>query len=452
MSDSPLPRRTFLRGLGAATVGLPALDAMIPARSRAAEKAIAEAAAGPLRMAYIYTPNGAIMDKWLPEGEGSDWQLSPTLAPLKGVKQDLQVVSGLMHDKAEANGDGGGDHARATATFLTGVQARKTAGADIKLGVSVDQVAAEALGSETRIGSLQLGCDPARKAGRCDSGYSCAYQFNFSWKSPTLPLAPEIDPRLVFEKLFGAPNSKESLESQARRIRYERSLLDYVLEDAKSLQGRLGHTDRLKVDEYLSAVREVELKIEKAEKFQATLPPEEARPEGIPAEYREHIRLMYELLALAFQTDSTRIATFLVAHDGSNRSFADIGVPEGHHHLSHHRRDPKKMAKLEKIDKFYVEQYAAFLERMKATVEPDGRNLLDSSMIVFGGGISDADRHDHDNLPVILAGHGNGQLRADRHLKAKGRVPMTNFYLSLLDKAGVHADRLGDSTGRFDLI
>ena len=424
---------------------------MIPATSRAAEKAVAEAAQA-TRMAFIYTPNGAIMDKWTPRGEGNDWQLSPTLAPLKGVKEELQVISGLMHDKAEANGDGGGDHARATATFLTGVQARKTAGADIRLGVSVDQVAAEQIGSQTRIDSLQLGCDPARKAGRCDSGYSCAYQFNFSWKSPTLPLAPEIDPRLVFENLFGAPESKESAESRARRIRHERSLLDYVLEDARSLQGRLGHTDRLKVDEYLTAVREIEEKIEKAEKFRAALPPEETRPDGIPASYREHVAVMYDLLALAFQTDSTRLATFLVAHDGSNRSFADIGVPEGHHHLSHHRRDPKKIAKLEKIDLFYVELLAGFLEKMKATNEPDGRNLLDSSMIVFGGGISDADRHDHDNLPVVLAGGGNGQLRKGRHLKTSDRVPMANLYLSLLDRVGVSVDSLGDSTGRFDLI
>lgn len=409
-------------------------------------------ASGPLRMAYIYTPNGAIMDKWTPKQEGQDWQLSQTLAALKETKEDLQVITGLMHDKAEANGDGGGDHARATATFLTAAQARKTAGADIKLGISVDQVAAAQIGSQTRLDSLQLGCDPARKAGRCDSGYSCAYQFNFSWKSPTLPLAPEVDPRLVFEKLFGAPESKESVESRVRRTRHERSLLDYVYEDAKTLQGKLGHTDRLKVDEYLTAVREIELKIENAEKFRSSLPQNGMRPDGIPAEYREHIRVMYDLLALAFQTDTTRIASFLVAHDGSNRSFADIGVPDGHHHLSHHRRKPDKIAKLEKIDRFYVELFAGFLEKMKSIREPDGRNLLDSSMIVFGGGISDADRHDHDNLPVILAGGGNGQLRTGRHLVTERRVPMANLYLSLLDRAGVKADRLGDSTGRFDLI
>jgi hypothetical protein len=449
MSISPLPRRTFLRGLGA-SLSLPYLDAMIPAGARAAEKAVASAA--PTRMAYIYLPNGAIMPQWTPSGEGEKWELSPTLSSLKNVKDQLQVITGLMHDKAEANGDGGGDHARATATFLTGVQARKTSGADIRLGVSVDQEAARVIGKQTRLDSLQLGCDPGRKAGNCDSGYSCAYQFNFSWKSPTLPLAPEVDPRLVFEKLFGSTDSGEDAKSRGQRMRHESSLLDYVFEDAKSLQKTLGHTDRLKVDEYLSAVRELERKIENAEKFRASLPAGENRPDGIPREYREHVRVMYELMALAFQTDTTRIATFLVAHDGSNRSFSEIGVPEGHHHLSHHRKDAEKMAKLEKIDRFYVEQFAKFLEVLKTTKEADGRNLLDSSMIVYGGGISDADRHDHDNLPVILAGGGNGQLRRNRHLKTKEPVPMTNLYLSLLDRAGVKLDRLGDSTGRFDLI
>jgi len=446
MIDSPIQRRKFLRGIGA-TVALPTLECMLPETVAAAKKA--EQAT---RMAFIYTPNGAIMDKWLPKGEGQNWELSPTLSSLKDVKNDIQVITGLEHDKANNNGDGGGDHARATATFLTAVQARKTAGADIRLGVSVDQVAAQQVGSRTKLDSLQLGCDPVRKAGRCDSGYSCAYQFNFSWKNATLPLPPEIDPRIVFEKLFGSKESrKESAESRARRMRHERSLLDFVMEDAKSLQHSLGRTDRQKIDEYLTAVRELEQKIENAEKFRAALP-KTNRPDGIPQVYRDHIRVMYDLMALAFQSDSTRIASFLVAHDGSNRSFAEVGVPDGHHHLSHHRRDEKKMAKIEKIDRFYVEQFAYFMNKMKSIKEPDGRNLLESSMIVFGGGISDADRHDHHDLPVILAGKGNGQLRPGRHLKTKQQVPMANLYLSLLDRVGAKADTLGDSTGRFDLI
>ncbi len=446
MRFSTLSRRTALRGLGA-SLALPTLDAMIPTGLRAAD-----AVASPLRMAYVYLPNGVIIPKWNPTGEGKNWKPGKTLQSLEKVRNHVQVVSGLKQEKAQANGDGGGDHARATATFLTGTQARKTAGADIQAGISVDQIAASQLSGQTRLDSLQLGCDTVRKAGSCDSGYSCAYQFNFSWKSPTLPLAPEVNPRLVFEKLFGVEGTGEDVKSRELRMRHERSLLDYVLDDAKSMQKKLGYTDRLKIDEYLSAIRELEKKIESAEKFQASLPDSGSRPEGIPADYREHIAVMYDLLALAFQTDTTRIATFLVAHDGSNRSFPDIGVPEGHHHLSHHRRDQAKMDKLQKIDQFYVELFSGFLEKLKNTKEPDGSSLLDSSMIVFGGGIGDGDRHNHDDLPVILAGGGNGKLRTGRYLKAKEPVPMTNMYLSLLDKAGAKADRLGDSTGRFDLI
>ena len=330
MRLSTLSRRTALRGLGA-SLALPTLEAMIPTGLRAADSA-----ASPLRMAYIYLPNGVIIPKWNPTGEGKDWKPGETMQSLTKVKDDIQVISGLKHEKAQPNGDGGGDHARATATFLTGAQARKTAGADIQAGISVDQIAAGQLSGQTRLDSLQLGCDTVRKAGSCDSGYSCAYQFNFSWKSPTLPLAPEVNPRRVFEKLFGVEGTGEDEKSRELRMRHERSLLDYVLDDAKSMQRKLGHTDRLKIDEYLSAIRELEKKIESAEKFQAALPDSAALPEGIPSHYGEHIAVMYDLLALAFQTDSTRIATFLVAHDGSNRSFPEIGVPEGHHHLSHH--------------------------------------------------------------------------------------------------------------------
>jgi hypothetical protein len=402
-------------------------------------------------MAYVYTPNGIIMPQWTPQGSGSQWQLSQTLQSLEGVKKDIQVISGLAHDKAEANGDGGGDHARATATFLTGMQARKTAGADIQLGTSVDQVAVAAVKGKTKLDSLQLGCDTVRKAGRCDSGYSCAYQFNFSWSSPTMPLAPEIDPRLVFEKLFGSEFSKEDKASREKRIAHRKSLLDYLKEDAETYRRELGYSDAQKIDEYLQGIREVEQKIENSEKFAAQLPKGE-KPRGIPSDYRDHIRIMYDLMMMAFQSDSTRIATFLVAHDGSNRNFREIGVPDGHHGLSHHRDDKEKINKLQKIDKFYVDQFAYFLGRMKETKDHTGTSLLDQSMIVYGGGISDGNRHDHDNLPVILAGGGGGKLRKGRHIRANRQIPMTNLYLSLLDKFGTKADRLGDSTGRFDLI
>ncbi|NNE91701.1 MAG: DUF1552 domain-containing protein [Verrucomicrobiales bacterium] len=440
--DESITKRRFLRGLGA-TIALPMLECS-PAFAKGGS------AATPTRMAFVYLPNGVIVPKWAPKGDGTNWQLSDTLSPLKNVKSDLQVISGLAHDKANANGDGGGDHARATATFLTGRQARKTAGADIKLGVSVDQIAAEKLSGQTKLDSLELGCDPARKAGRCDSGYSCAYQFNFAWKDENLPLPPEIDPRIVFEKMFGGGISNEDPGAKAKRLSHEQSILDYVMDDAKSLQRKLGYTDSQKIEEYLTGVREMEKKIENAEKFRDSMPDVKV-PRGIPANYRDHIRIMYDMLLLAFQSDTTRISTFLVAHDGSNRSFRDIGVPEGHHHLSHHRNDQAKIDKLAKIDKFYVEQFAYFLEKMKATKDPAGTNLLDSSMIVFGGGHSDANRHDHDNLPIVLAGRGNGTLQPGRHIRT-GHAPMTNLYLTLLDKLGVHEDRLGDSTGRFDKV
>lgn len=429
----------MLRGLGV-TMALPALEAMGPLSVTAA------APASPLRMGFAYIPNGVIMDRWIPKKTGKDFDLPPTLEPLKPHQQLLQVFSGLDHVKAQPNGDGGGDHARANATFLTGCQAKKTDGADIRIGVSVDQVAARKLTGKTRLDSLELGCDLGRKAGRCDSGYSCAYQFNFSWKSDNLPMPPEIDPRFIFEKLFGSGILGDSKENQARRAKYNQSILDYVLEDAKTLQSKLGTTDRAKIDEYLTGVRELERQIEQAEKFAQQLPDSTEAPQGIPKSYQEHIRLLYDLMAMAFQTDTTRIATFLVAHDGSNRSFGEIGVPEGHHALSHHGNDKPKMEKIAKIDKFYLEQFAYFLGKLKSMKEGDG-TVLDHSMIVCGGGHSDGNRHDHVNLPVILAGGGNGKLQPGRHVNF-GATPMTNLYLTMLDHMGADVDRLGDSTGR----
>lgn len=436
----PLSRRTLLRGLGV-TMSLPLLEAMGPTRAYAASSA----SGSPMRMGFVYLPNGVIMDHWTPKQTGTSFELPATLKSLNPRKKDLQILSGLDHDKANNNGDGGGDHARANATFLTGCQAKKTAGADIRIGVSVDQVAAANSAGQTRLDSLQLGCDVGRKAGRCDSGYSCAYQFNFSWKTETLPMPPEIDPRVVFEKLFGSGILGEVKKNQAVRAKYQKSILDFVREDAKSLQAKLGHSDRAKLDEYMTGVRELERQIEHAEKFTKQLPDIDA-PTGVPSEFKEHIRLMYDLMAMAFQTDTTRIATFLVAHDGSNRSFRDIGVGEGHHYLSHHRNEQSKIDKLAKIDKFYVEQFSYFIEKLAAMREHDG-SVLDHSMIVFGGGHSDGNRHDHVNLPVVLAGKGNGELETGRHVDHNSK-PMNNLFLTMLDKFGTPVDSLGDSTGQ----
>ncbi|MGC4014364.1 MAG: DUF1552 domain-containing protein [Luteolibacter sp.] len=365
---------------------------------------------------------------------------------MAGLRDHFSVFRGLDQRKAAPNGDGAGDHARANATFLTGCQARKTAGSDIRLGISVDQLAAHELGHLTRLPSLELSTDPPRAAGECDSGYSCAYQFNLSWRSENIPAPAERDPRLVFEKLFGSGDEKQD----ARRRAYEKSVLDFVLEDAKRLQGRLDHEDRGKMDQYFSAVRDVETRISRAEQFRKEVP-EEKRPNGVPETYRDHIRLMYELMVIAFQTDSTRIASFLLAHDGSNRTFPEIGIPDAHHGLSHHRGDPETLRRIGEIDRYYVEQFAWFLEKMKSIPEGDG-TLLDHSMIVYGGGIADGNRHNHDDLPVLLAGHGNGTLKQGRLIEAPKGTPMTNLYLSMLDRMGVKAARLGDSEGELSSI
>jgi hypothetical protein len=452
-----IPRRSFLKGLGTA-LALPALEAMLPS-SRAIAAAAASAGAGagngrPLRMAFVYTPNGVNMDDWRPKGVGTDFQLPYILEPLKAHQRDLQVFTGLAHDKAKANGDGAGDHARANATFLTGCQARKTAGADIRIGVSVDQVAAAQAGRETRLPSLELGCDRSRQAGACDSGYSCAYQFNFSWKSEATPMPPESDPRAVFDRLFSSGVPGESKEARARRDLFNKSLLDFVLDDAKRLRSNLGANDQRKLDEYLSAVRDLEMRVQQAEKFAVAKVPANLRPQNMPRDLnlQTHMRLMYDLMAVAFETDTTRVATFLPAHDGFNKPYPFLEVApgqkisEGHHDLSHHQNDPAKKKRIARINRFHIEQFAYFLARLKATKDGDG-TLLDNCMIVFGGGISDGNRHNHNDLPVLLAGHGGGTLQAGRHVRYDRDVPMTNLYLAMLYRMGVKTPRLGDSTG-----
>lgn len=442
-----LPRRTFLRGLGAA-LSLPLLEAMAP-RLHAAGSATRPGP--PRRMAFIFIPNGANMADWTPAAEGREFELPYILEPLKPHQPDLLVLSGLTHDKARPNGDGAGDHARSSATFLTACQARKTDGADIHVGVSVDQVAAEQLGRQTRLASLELGCDRSQLSGNCDSGYSCAYSFNISWKTPTTPLPPETNPRLVFERLFGGGDQTgESAAAAARRRRQQASILDFVREDAQRLRGRLGVADQRKLDEYLTAVRELEQRIEGSERFAAALPAGE-KPAGIPDTYQAHVRLMFDLLAMAFQTDTTRIASFMLAHDGSNRPYPFLDVSEGHHDLSHHGNDEEKKRKIARINRFHIEQFAYFLDRLKGLPE-DGGSVLDHSMLVYGAAISDGNRHNHDDLPVLLAGRAGGTFATGRHLRYPRNTPMANLFLSMLDHAGAPTERLGDSTGRLDRL
>lgn len=439
-----ISRRTALKGLGTA-LALPWLDAMRPAMAFAAEQV------APLRLGFLYVPNGVHLQDWKPTAEGADYQLPWILEPLQNVRNDFSVMSGLTHRKAEANGDGGGDHARALTTFLTGTQARKTHGADIRAGVSVDQLAARGVGRMTRFASLEIGCDAGAQSGNCDSGYSCAYSSNIAWQNDTMPLAKENNPKLVFERLFTNGRPGESTEARIKRERYNKSVLDFVLDDAARLRQRLGITDQRKLDEYLTAVRELETRIAKAAAAPDTglsaSPAGMAPPAGVPKDYGEHIRLMGDLIALAFRTDTTRVATFVLANEGSNRSYPFIEVPEGHHELSHHGGDAKKHEKIRKINRFHVEQFAYILEKLKSIPEGEG-SLLDNCMIVYGSGIGDGDRHNHDDLPILLAGKGGGSLKSGRHIKFENGTPLTNLYLSLLDRLQVPCDRLGDSTGR----
>ena len=436
-------RRNFLRGIGAA-VALPAFESLAGAKTAAGGGLTATGA--PLRSAYFYVPNGVILDAWRPDGEGADYKLNRTMKPLAGFKPHFQVISGLEHKHGVGGKDGPGDHARANATILTGARPYKTAGADIHLGISVDQVAAKAIGRKTRFGSLELSTDAVRKSGACDSGYSCAYQFNLSWRSPVTPMAPEHNPRMVFERLFGQGNGADRQKNYEQRVAQKRSILDFVLEDAHRLHGQLGRNDQHKLDEYLTGVREVELRIEKAEEFKL---PDVAMevPAGVPGSYEKHVRLMIDLMVMAFQTDSTRIVTFSLAHDGSNRSFREIGVSEGHHYLSHHREEADKMEKLRKVDEFYTRQFAYYLERMAAVQDTDHKSMLHNSMTIYASGLSDGNRHRHNDLPVILAGNAGGALHPGRHQRLSGDTPMSNLYVRLLDVMGVPVKSFGDSTG-----
>lgn len=423
-------------------MALPLLESMVPPALAASVK---DGSSRPVRMGYIYVPNGANMSDWTPATTGTDFELPYILKPLEAHRKELLVISGLAQDKARPNGDGAGDHARASATFLTGAQARKTSGADIKVGVSVDQVAAAKIGKATRFASLELGCDRGQQAGNCDSGYSCSYSYNISWKTDSTPMPPEVDPRLVFERLFANNHPGETAEARAKREKYQKSILDFVLEDSKKLRSNLGRTDQRKLDEYMTAVRELEVRLERASNF-THVHPDFKQPKGIPGDYEEHIKLMYDLMALAFQTDTTRISTFVIAHDGSNRSYAFMGVPDGHHDLSHHSGNEEKKKKIARINEFHIRQFAYFLEKLKSIKEGES-NLLNNSMIVYGSGIADGNSHAHHDLPVLLAGKGGNTIQTGRHIRYAKDTPMANLYLSMLDRVGASTARLGDSSG-----
>ena len=435
-------RRAVLRGLGA-TLALPLLDAMVPAFGP-----IRLSAASPARrLATVYVPNGIIMNQWTPAIEGAGFELTPTLSALAPFRDRLLVLSGLVHQTAyPLPGEGAGDHARAAACFLTGVHPKKTEGADIRAGLSMDQIAAQHVGAETQLASLELGCDPNYFLGACDAGYSCAYGNTLSWRTATTPLPVEINPRAVFERMFG---NAEDTSAAARRLRIQedRSLLDAVLQDVARLQSSLGAGDRAKLAQYVDAVRDIERRIQKVEQQSARELPLIEKPAGIPDSYADHVRLMFDLQVLAFQTDLTRVTTFIMAREVSSRTYPELGIPDPHHPISHHQDDATKIEKLAKINAFHVSLFAHFLDRLRETNDGDG-SLLDHAMIMYGCGISDSNQHLHDNLPVLVAGGGAGQISGGRHLRFANGAPMTNLLLTLLDKMGVPVDSLGDSSGK----
>lgn len=437
-----LPRRTFLRGLGA-TLSLPLLDSMIPAHT-----ALAQTAARPqIRLGLCFIPHGAVIANWTPIGDGTDFEISRTLMPLEPFRDRLVVISNLAHRNAApaGPGDNGGDHTRSPAVYLNGVHPKRTDGADIRAGTTIDQIAAAKIGQETPLPSLELAIeDFSGLVGSCDVGFSCAYMNTISWRTPTTPLPMEINPRVVFDRMFG---DGATPEERLERIQQERSILDAVTSDVRHLEGKLGPTDRNRVAEYLDTVREIERRIQLAEKqnSNSTLAVP-ATPTGIPDDHEAHTKLMFDLMALAFQADITRISTFMMAREVSYRTFPMLGISEGFHPASHHQNNPARLDNLTKINTYHVSLLAHFLERLRATPDGDG-NLLDHSLILYGSGMSNSNVHNHSPLPVLLAGGAAGRMKGGRHLKYRENTPMANLLLTILNKAGVEQQSIGDSTG-----
>jgi hypothetical protein len=437
-----LARRTFLRGAGA-VIGLPLLDAMVPALGWARDAARPT----PTRLCFVYVPNGMVMRDWTPAVQGENFEFTPILRTLEPFREHTLVLSHLMCHNANALGSGPGDHARASASFLTGAHPHES-GSDIFAEVSADQLAAKAIGKETRFASLELGLEDTRMVGLCDGKYSCAYTSSISWRTPTTPLPPMTNPRQLFERLFGNVDPKDRGATAARRARYRRSILDSAVEEARGLNASVGPADRRRIDEYLESIREVERGLDRIQ--ENTTAPDIERPSGTPADYAEHSRLMYRLQALALEADLTRVITMMVGRESSIRGYDQIGIAESHHQLSHHRNDPTALAKLTKIQAYHMGFFAEFIARLQATRDGDG-TLLDRCMIVYGAGISDSNRHIHENLPVLVVGKGNGKLRSGRHIDFQRDIPVANLHLALLDRLGVGPERLGDSTGVLEI-
>ncbi len=441
-----LPRRTVLRGLGAA-IALPLLDGMVPAAA-----ALRRTAAKPVpRFGVVYVPNGMAMSSWTPGATGAAFELPPILQPLAPFRDQLLVLSGLADELAFPRaGEGAGDHARAAGTFLTGVHVKKTEGADIHAGISMDQIAAREFGKATQLASLELAIESVELLGACDGGYACAYGNTIAWRTPTTPLPMENDPRALFERLFGVGETTDPA-ARLERLRTNRSILDSVTEKAGQVRRQLHPSDRTRLNEYLEAIRDIERRIQKAEEQSDRELPLVEQPAGIPATFAEHATLMFDLLAVAYQADLTRVSTFMMGREVSGRAYPEIGVSDSHHPVSHHQNRPEMIAKLAKINTFHMQMFARFLETLRSTPDGDG-SLLDHSMILYGSGISDSNTHFHDNLPVALVGGGGGQLKGGRHLQYPQDTPITNLYVSLLGKLGIPMEKFGNSTGKLDVL
>jgi hypothetical protein len=435
-----LSRRTVLKGLGAA-VSLPFLDAMVPAFAKSAF-----AGEAPVRLAWFYLPNGIDMRGWTPPAEGPLGALPPILAPFESVKNDLLVLSNLTTNWGRPLQDGPGDHGRAMASYMTGVQVYKTAGADLRVGISADQIAAKAVGHLTKLPSLEVGLEESRQAGNCDSGYSCAYVYNVSWKTESQPLPAISDPRNLFERLFGA-DAAEAPAARAKRLAMRQSILDDVMGNTQRLQSTLGGADRRKLDEYLTSVREIEQQVERAAKDGTMLDPGMDKPFGVPTEFPDYFRLMTDMMIVAFKADITRLSTFMVGREGSVRAYPEVGVTDAHHPLTHHQGNMDMLAKVREINILHAKLFAEFLQKLKNTPEGDS-NLLDQSLIVYGSGLSDGNQHTHDQLPTLLAGRGGGFVSPGRHLIYQRETPVTNLFATMIERVGVRGEHVGDSTGR----
>jgi len=437
-----LSRRTFLRGTSAA-LALPLLDSMVPALA-----ATRDTAAAPIkRLGTIYIPHGAVLDKWIPTTDGKDYELSPTLKPLEKHREDFTVITNLDNSPANVRaGEPFAGHSNIMGAWLSGVHAKPTEGADVEAGVTMDQIAARHFEKDTQLASLELGIEPTDLAGSCDVGFSCAYINTVSWITPTMPLPVENNPRALFERLFGDSDTTEK-GARLRRMRKDRSILDSVTGEVASLQRDLGSRDQSKLNEYLESVRDIERRIQRAEEQSDREMPEMDRPSGaIPESFEEHVKLMMDLQVLAYQTDMTRVITFMMSKDITNRTYPEIGVRDPHHPLSHHQNKPESLEKLAKINVFHIEMLSYYLERLKNTPDGDG-SLLDHMMLMYGSGMGDSDRHAPRDLPILLAGGACGELKGGRHLRCAEETPLTNLYLSMLQKLGVPAESIGDSTG-----